>query len=35
MADCLCRNLPHSVDTQEIDDLEEFIKQCLPGSESL
>ncbi|OAP56775.1 hypothetical protein AYL99_08887 [Fonsecaea erecta] len=27
--------LPHSADMKEIDDLEEFIKQCLPPSETL
>jgi len=29
------RGLPHSADPQEIDDLEEFIKGCLPATESL
>ncbi|KAJ9500292.1 hypothetical protein H2202_004087 [Exophiala xenobiotica] len=29
------RNLPHSAAPEEIDDLEEFIKQCLPVNESL
>jgi len=29
------RHLPHSADVEEIDDLEQFIKQCLPGGESL
>jgi len=27
--------LPHSATPEEIDDLEEFIKKCLPASESL
>ncbi|KIW96737.1 uncharacterized protein Z519_02128 [Cladophialophora bantiana CBS 173.52] len=27
--------LPHSADMKEIDDLEEFIKQCLPPNEAL
>jgi hypothetical protein len=29
------RGLPHSADPEEIDDLEEFIKKCLPVTESL
>ncbi|OAL19827.1 hypothetical protein AYO22_09354 [Fonsecaea multimorphosa] len=29
------RGLPHSADMKEIDDLEEFIKKCLPPSETL
>ncbi|ETI23157.1 hypothetical protein G647_04954 [Cladophialophora carrionii CBS 160.54] len=29
------RGLPHSAVPEEIDDLEEFIKKCLPASESL
>ncbi len=27
----LIRGLQHSADPQEIDDLEEFLKQCLPN----
>jgi len=27
------KNLPHSADLQEIDDVEEFIKKCLPAQE--
>ncbi|KIV85662.1 hypothetical protein PV11_01330 [Exophiala sideris] len=29
------KGLPHSADMKEIDDLEEFIKRCLPSNESL